>query len=160
MRVTGSFNNQGRLIYDMNDFDQVMIGSYCVDLWRTASSMTIHALGNGMSRKEVKEILRIFANQYFVTVLGYVGNDNELYYQLTLDNTWGPVHDLLVKQTNTVTRDMMLDKYCPVNKSGKRQFDLTREDLLAPNPAAEKEVGGFALLFLAQHGFFRITKSS
>lgn len=121
----GSFHDGIKhLVFDMNDFDEVMIGSYIIDLWRTGVSILIQSEENGLSQEDQQEILRSFAYTYFSTVIGYVENDNELYFELGVQNTYGEVHTLLEKVEKERSRKWMLDKYAPINKAnnGTRKF--------------------------------------
>lgn len=119
----GSFHDAlGRLVYDINDFDEVMIGSYAIDLWRASVSVLLQARINGFTISEGKELVRSFAYAYFNTVISYVGNDNELYFDLTMANTYGPVKAQLEQVLKTNTRVLMLDKFAPLNSTGMRAF--------------------------------------
>lgn len=138
----GTFEtSQGHLVFDMNDFDQVMVGSYCWDIWRTGVSILIHSELNGLSKDEQRSLLHSFAYTYMITVLSYVDNDNELTYELGIDNAYGPVYKLMHKVSKK-TRVDMLDKFAPVGSTGVRKFthnDKTR--LEAPEQAHVEEIG-------------------
>ncbi len=120
----GTFNNDdGELVYGLNDFDEGVIADYQYDIWRMATSLILIARENGKSKKEdEKDYVLTFAKSYLKQLDKLRGGDREKKITYTIKNTSSPLRDFIKE----VDRDnaKMLDKW-----TNKRSFDLWSEKL-------------------------------
>lgn len=60
---TGSFgDDQGDVVFGLNDFDEAAIGDYQLDVWRMAVSLVLVARENGFGASEQGALLDSFSN--------------------------------------------------------------------------------------------------
>lgn len=130
----GTFDNdQGEIIFDMNDFDESIIADYQYDLWRLATSIILVVNANNknnnstLSKSEKEEIIDSLSETYLDTMASYVGNDDETETYFTEKNTSGEVKKTLEKAAKE-TRQEMLDEWSKIVE-GKRRFEFSNEDL-------------------------------
>lgn len=131
----GSFDNdEGRVVYDMNDFDEVVIADYQWDVWRMAVSMV---LANGdlgyFSPGQVDEFIDAFSEFYLDSLASYRGRNDELSRDFDRTSTYGRLDEFLATVESDSTRDDMLRKWTDEN-GGIRVFDYTYEKLAQIEP--------------------------
>jgi uncharacterized protein (DUF2252 family) len=134
----GAFNNnEGKVVYGLNDFDSSVIADYQYDLWRFATSLVLVARQNGgFSGKDQDEILDAFSDSYLDTLDSYIGNNKAEKVIYTTKNTYGELRDFLKKVEKDKSRDKQLDEWTKKHKKGRRTFDLSLDDL---EPVTEEE---------------------
>ncbi len=129
-------NDRGTIVYDLNDFDEVVIADYQYDVWRMAISLVLLAdeqPAGTFSSGQIDDILDTFAESYLDTVAGYRGNRDEVGRTFTAANTYGPLDNFLRDVKERESRREMLDEWSSVT-DGERRFDLSLSKL-APAPA-------------------------
>jgi len=89
-------NADGRLVFDINDFDEAYIGHFSWDLRRFAASMALLGWQKALPDHAVRELIQDYVHAYLDQVDHYVKSDSDDDFALHLDNTEGPVHDVLV----------------------------------------------------------------
>jgi uncharacterized protein (DUF2252 family) len=106
----GAFSNdEGEVVYDINDFDEAVIADYQYDLWRMAVSIVLVAREQGdLSRKEQKQVVAAFSRAYLDTVAGYCARGGERDTIFDRRNTFGRLDNLLKKVEKKKTRAEML----------------------------------------------------
>ncbi|MGK7895138.1 MAG: DUF2252 domain-containing protein [Xenococcus sp. (in: cyanobacteria)] len=124
----GSFNNDdGKVVYGLNDFDEGLIADYQYDLWRMATSLILIARENGKSKKsDEKDYVLTFAKSYLKQLHKLRSSDQEEKIAYTIKKTSSPLRDFIeeVDQDNTESRKEMLEKW-----TKKGHFNLSLEKL-------------------------------
>lgn len=135
----GAFdNNQGTVVFDLNDFDEAVIGDYQLDLWRMATSMVLlmREIG-GYTAADENALLDSMTHSYLAALASYKDNDNELTRTFTASNTVSPLNDFLDNTGGRSSRVRMLDKLTS-KAGGRRTLFFYNPDILpAPAPAAD-----------------------
>ena len=88
-------NSHGRLVFDVNDFDEAYLGPFTWDLQRFAASLALVGWQKALPEDDVRRLLGRYLRAYLSQVDAYRDTDDDD-YALHLDNTEGPVHDALV----------------------------------------------------------------
>ncbi|HSP80748.1 MAG TPA: DUF2252 family protein, partial [Myxococcaceae bacterium] len=130
---TGSFDDdQGDIVFGLNDFDEAIIGDYQLDVWRMAISLVLAARENGLfTRTEQESFVDAFSESYLDTLDAYVGNSAETTRKFLASNTYGRLNDFLVDVEASNSRVELLDKWT-VKLSGVRRLDTSSHPDLAP----------------------------
>jgi uncharacterized protein (DUF2252 family) len=126
----GAFDNdEGEVVFDLNDFDEALLADYQLDLWRMAASLVLSAeeIG-GFSRSQQGQILDAFSEAYLDALEGFRGNDAEEGARFTENNTYGLLDDFLREVEQESSRGALLAKWTS-SQDGERAFDLSLEDL-------------------------------
>jgi uncharacterized protein (DUF2252 family) len=101
-------NSHGRLVFDINDFDEAYVGHFSWDLRRFAASLALMCWQKALPERSVRELMDRYLREYVDQVRHYVDEEGDDDFALHLDNTEGPVHALLVKARER-SRVAMLD---------------------------------------------------
>ncbi|MGB5712191.1 MAG: DUF2252 family protein, partial [Waterburya sp.] len=111
----GTFDNDdGDLVYGLNDFDEGVIADYQYDVWRIATSLILIARENGKSKKtDEEDLVLTFAKSYLKQLDKLRGSDKEEKIAYTIQNTSSPLKDFMkeVNRGNTEARQEMLEKW-------------------------------------------------
>lgn len=137
----GAFgNDEGRVVYDINDFDESVIADYQYDLWRMAVSIVLVAGQNDdLSSAEQGDVVDAFAASHVDTLGSYLGNRDERDTVFTKENTTGRLDNFLEELEEECSRARMLKKWTRVDND-ERYFDLGgSEGKLAKVPDAKRE---------------------
>ncbi|GAB6042391.1 DUF2252 domain-containing protein [Endothiovibrio diazotrophicus] len=126
----GSYDNDnGDVVYGLNDFDESVVADYQYDVWRMAVSLVLIAReNNNLSSSEQQAMVDAFSEHYLDTLADVHGNNDELDAIYTKDNTYGRLDDFLDDVESGESRRKMLDKWTN-EVDGVRQFDLSYEKL-------------------------------
>jgi len=137
----GSFgDDEGNLVYDLNDFDEGVIADYQLDVWRMAASLALISRDNGDSKESLEqELIETFAASYLKQLGRLCKNDNEKKACATDKNSKSPLKDFL-KKVGSVSRKkaraIMLEKWT----NGKWFFDFKSAKLEKVSPKERKMV--------------------
>jgi uncharacterized protein (DUF2252 family) len=115
-------NSDGRLVFDVNDFDEAYLGHFTWDLQRFAASLALTGWQKALPEETVRALLRRYLTSYLAQVDEYCTTEVDD-FALHLDNTDGPVHGALVHARQR-TRAEQLDAVTQ-RTDGTRMF---RED--------------------------------
>lgn len=138
----GAFHDDdGHLVYDLNDFDESVIADYQYDLWRMAVSLVLVARANGLSTSEQEKAVDDFVEGYLDAIEDVRGNDDETVTIFTEDNTHGRLDEFLDEVGEEQSRSKMLKKWTNVSR-GVRTFDLELDDLRAPTDSQRAAIVG------------------
>ena len=113
-------NADGRLVFDVNDFDEAYIGHFTWDLQRFAASLALVGWQKALPAEDIEELIRRHVRAYLAQVDHYAGVDEDDDFALRLDNTEGPVLDALVT-ARSIRRADLLDGVTHV-EDGLRVF--------------------------------------
>jgi uncharacterized protein (DUF2252 family) len=124
----GAFgNDEGEVVYDINDYDEAVIADYQYDLWRMAVSIVLVARQDDntkLSDKDQAEVIDAFASSYLDQLRSYVKKDgSEDTMVLDASNTDGPLAAFLKDPKKKRSRVKMLDDWTELAGGGRR-FDL------------------------------------
>ena len=84
-------NSDGRLIFDINDFDEAYLGRFTWDLQRFAASLALVGWQKALPEDAIRKLIARYARSYLAQVNHYVGSDDDDDFAIQLDNADGPV---------------------------------------------------------------------
>ena len=102
-------NSDGRLVFDINDFDEAYIGHYTWDLLRFAASLALLGWQKALPEAEVRRLVGRYLRAYLAQLNHYLRMDDDNDYALRLDNTGGPVHEALTEARMMRRADLLAD---------------------------------------------------
>ncbi len=88
-------NAGGRLVFDINDFDEAYLGRFTWDLQRFAASLALVGWQKALPEEDVRRLVGRYVRAYLSQVDAYRRAEDDD-FALHLDNTEGPIHDVLV----------------------------------------------------------------
>ncbi|WP_252974833.1 DUF2252 domain-containing protein [Janibacter melonis] len=99
-------DSDGRMVFDVNDFDEAYLGSFTWDLMRFASSLALLGWQKALPDDEIRRLIGRYLRAYLAQVDHYAGTERED-FSLHLDNTEGPVRDALVVARMTERSELL-----------------------------------------------------
>ncbi len=137
----GSYDDDnGDVVYALNDFDESLIADYQYDVWRMATSLVLVMRENGdLSASTQADMVDAFSESYLDALASYHGNDDELGVVITAQNAYGRLDDFLGDVESGNSRSAMLDDWT-VMVAGVRTFDLSLDDLVAASGAETADI--------------------
>jgi uncharacterized protein (DUF2252 family) len=119
-------NSDGRLIFDVNDFDEAYVGRFTWDLQRFAASLALVGWQKALPEDAIRKLIARYARSYLAQVSHYVQSDEDD-FAIRLDNADGPVLTALVAARSMRRADLLDD--VTYMQAGRRRFtedDTTR----------------------------------
>jgi uncharacterized protein (DUF2252 family) len=113
-------DSDGRLVFDVNDFDEAYIGHFTWDLQRFAASLALMGWRKALPEPDVRALVGRYLRGYLSQVNHYLSSPDDDDFSLNLGNTQGPVHHLL-QQARLKARVDLLDK-ATSTETGVRLF--------------------------------------
>jgi uncharacterized protein (DUF2252 family) len=94
---TGSFDDdQGDIVFGLNDFDESLIGDYQLDVWRTATSLVLVARERGVfGAADEFSFVDSFTEAYLDSMEAFAGTNDEATRRFVQSNTYGLLDDFL-----------------------------------------------------------------
>jgi len=133
-------NDNGELVYGLNDFDESCVADYQFDLWRMAASMILIANENGFVQKEIIEtFIKSFTGAYISVLEEYILKGSEILHEVTKENAFGKLDETLEQIENEENRQVMLKQWTD-QKDGRLIFDLSYHKLGSISEGKTKEV--------------------
>ena len=129
-------DGEGRIVFDVNDFDEAYLGHVSWDLRRFAASFALLAWRKALGDDVIGELLEVFLGAYLDQVEAFTRSDEDRSFALTRDNTEGAVHDVVLA-TTARTRIGLLDRVTVVERFERRFADLPRNRRLDDDERAE-----------------------
>jgi uncharacterized protein (DUF2252 family) len=132
-------NDAGIIVFDVNDFDEAYLGHFTWDLKRMAASLALLGFTKALSDDTIRELIQAYGNAYAGQVETFHHGEDDEEFRLTLANTDGALHAVLV-EARLKSRWQMLEKITAVKdddrafKDGpgiRRLDDDEREEVLA-----------------------------
>lgn len=130
-------DSNGRLTFDVNDFDEAYLGHFSWDLRRFVTSLALLCWRKALPEKTIRQLISTYLSSYLDQVDHYaaVGRHD---FALQLHNTEGAIHDVL-QSAQTGRRTELLDSLTLV-ENGKRHFrDDDKNRRLGDEERAEVE---------------------
>ncbi len=122
-------NSLGNLIFDVNDFDEAYIAPFTWDVKRLAASIYLLGYEKALSDADISRAIRAMADGYAAQVEEFVNNPASRSFALTLHNTTGKIHEIMMKARLT-TRHTMLDDWTDIVDGDRRyKRDKTATDI-------------------------------
>jgi uncharacterized protein (DUF2252 family) len=130
---TGSIDDdQGDVVFALNDFDEALIGDYQLDVWRMATSLVLVARERGVfGASEEAAFVDAFTEGYLECMEAFAGTNDERTRQFVQTNTYGLLDDFLANVATKESRAEMLDDWT-VLVGGVRRFAMNGHPDLAP----------------------------
>ncbi|MFF9014065.1 DUF2252 domain-containing protein [Streptomyces sp. NPDC014870] len=110
----------GRLVFNVNDFDEAYVGPFTWDLKRLAASLALIGYAKALSDEQITELVRVYAAAYRerIHALATGAKDDEL-PPFTLDTSEGPLLDAL-RVARSLTRFGLLDSMTEIREYERR----------------------------------------
>ena len=109
----------GKLIFDVNDFDEAFVGHFTWDLQRFAASVALMCWQKALSDKVIRKLNATFIRSYLNQVQWFRQTDDDSSFALNLDTAKGAVRAAL-DTARLSTRYAMLDRMTHVDESDRR----------------------------------------
>ncbi|WP_222265478.1 DUF2252 domain-containing protein [Modestobacter marinus] len=129
-------DGQGRIVFDVNDFDEAYVGHVSWDLRRFCASFALLAWRKALGDDVIGDLLRVYLSSYLDQVDAFTRSDEDRSFALTRDNTEGAVQELILGTTSR-TRVGLLDRLTVVERHERRFADLPRNRRLEDGERAE-----------------------
>ena len=113
-------NSDGRLVFDINDFDEAYVGRFTWDLQRFAASLALLAWQKALPEEAIRKLVARYARSYLAQVNHYIASDTDDDFEIRLDSAHGPVLAALVA-ARAMRRADLLDGVT-VTRDGRRRF--------------------------------------
>ena len=114
---------EGLLVFDVNDFDEAYLGHFTWDVERMAASLALLGFSKAFPDTKIREMVETYARAYLDQVRYFARGERDEEFRLTLDNTQGAVHAVLV-EARAGTRVSLLDRLTFIS-DGERRFKDT-----------------------------------
>ncbi len=115
----------GRIVFDVNDFDEAYPGHVSWDLRRFAASFALLAWRKAFSDEVIAELVGVYLHAWLDQVEAFTRSDADRDFALTVHNTEGAVHEL-IQETARRTRLGLLDRLTVVERYERRFADRAR----------------------------------
>ena len=100
-------NSDGRLVFDVNDFDEAYLGRFTWDLQRFAASLALMGWQKALPVDDVTRLTEVYLRAYLDQVRDYVASETDHDFSLDLDNTEGPILAALVTARRRRRADLL-----------------------------------------------------
>ncbi|MFI6843384.1 DUF2252 domain-containing protein [Kitasatospora sp. NBC_00085] len=110
-------NAEGRLVFNVNDFDEAYVGAFTWDVQRLAASLALIGYAKALSDETITRLVTAFATAYRAQIAAHVRAGDAAPF--TLDTATGPVLDTL-RQARLQTRVALLESETVVEGYDRR----------------------------------------
>jgi uncharacterized protein (DUF2252 family) len=90
-------NSDGRLVFDVNDFDEAYIGHFSWDLRRFVASLALMGWQKALPEGTVRDLVSAYVRAYLTQVNHYLDEEDDADFALHLGNTDGAVRAVLAE---------------------------------------------------------------
>src|SRR5215207_634100 len=118
-------DSAGRIVFDVNDFDEAYLGHLSWDLRRFAASFALMAWRKALSDDAIGELIAVYLRSYLDQVEAFTRSDEDRAFALVKNNTEGAVHEVIL-ETATRTRQALLDRITVVEEHERRFADRSQ----------------------------------
>ena len=109
----------GRLVFDVNDFDEAYLGHFTWDLQRLVASVALMGWTKALSDDDIRRLCDTFLRAYLDQAETFVDQDRDHEWSLRLGNARGPVERALL-EAQLSTRVDLLDRVTVVEDYARR----------------------------------------
>ncbi|MEU5344432.1 MULTISPECIES: DUF2252 domain-containing protein [unclassified Streptomyces] len=111
---------QGRLIFNVNDFDEAYVGPFTWDLKRLAASVALIGYAKALSDEQITDLVRTYAAAYRERIHALAtGAKSDEVPPFTLDTAQGPLLDAL-RDARSLTRFGLLESMTEIRDFERR----------------------------------------
>ncbi len=100
-------NSDGRLVFDVNDFDEAYVGHFTWDVKRFVAGLALVGWRKALPERTVRDLAGRYLAAYLDQVDAYAAGDDSDEFALHLGNAEGPVLDLLTAARCTSRVDLL-----------------------------------------------------
>ncbi|MGY1854908.1 DUF2252 domain-containing protein [Modestobacter sp. SYSU DS0290] len=129
-------DGSGRIVFDVNDFDEAYLGHVTWDLRRFAASFALLSWRKALADDVIGELLAGYLGSWLDQVGAFTRSDSDRLFALTRHNTRGAVREVILR-TTARTRIGLLDRLTVVDGYERRFADLPRNRRLGDDERAE-----------------------
>lgn len=115
-------DGSGKLVFDVNDFDEAYLGHFTWDVQRFAASMALLGWSKALPDDDIAGFVEHAAASYLDQVRIFAEHSGDSQYSLRLDTTDGVVHELL-QETRLGSRTALLNKMTEIEGHDRRFRD-------------------------------------
>jgi uncharacterized protein (DUF2252 family) len=126
----------GRIVFDVNDFDEAYVGHVSWDLRRFAASFALMSWRKAFSDEVISDLVGVYLRAWLDQVEAFTRSDADRDFALTAENTDGAVRELILR-TGTRTRLGLLQRMTVVEDFRRRFADRSRNRRLGDDECAE-----------------------
>jgi uncharacterized protein (DUF2252 family) len=101
-------NSDGRLVFDVNDFDEAYLGHFTWDLRRFAAGLALMGWRKALPEATVRDLVARYVRAYLKQVDHYLRSEDDD-FGLFLHNAEGPVLEILSQARRLSRRDLLDD---------------------------------------------------
>ena len=109
----------GRLVFDVNDFDEAYLGHFTWDLQRLVASVALMGWTKALADGDIRRLCETFLRAYLDQAEHFVDSDRDHEWSLRLGTARGPVEDALL-EAQLATRVGLLDRATVVEDYARR----------------------------------------
>ncbi|HEX2073909.1 MAG TPA: DUF2252 domain-containing protein [Geodermatophilus sp.] len=118
-------DSAGRIVFDVNDFDEAYVGHVSWDLRRFAASFALLAWRKAFADDVIAALLGQYLHAYLDQVEAFTRSDEDRSFALVRENTEGAVHELIL-ETAERSRWGLLERMTVVEEHRRRFADSPR----------------------------------
>lgn len=115
-------DSDGRLVFDVNDFDEAYLGHWTWDVQRFVASLALLCWSKALPDEVIDDLVGRYVRAYVDQVHHYVETDDDTGWALTLDTARGAVLDAL-HRAKGASRVALLDRVTVVEEHRRRFAD-------------------------------------
>ena len=112
-------DGEGRLVFDVNDFDEAYLGHFTWDLQRLVTSIALLGRTKALPDEDVDSLVETYVRAYVDQVEHFVDSDRDHEWSLRLSTATGPVREALLR-AQLSTRVHLLDRVTVVEDDERR----------------------------------------
>ncbi|MEV5818035.1 DUF2252 domain-containing protein [Micromonospora haikouensis] len=135
-------NASGRLVFNVNDFDEAYVGPFTWDLRRLAASVALLGYAKALSDRAIGDLVAGFARSYLTELRAIAAGGDDAIGSITLDNADGVLRRVL-QQARLNTRVDLLAAQTAVDNY-ERRFSLGDGVFEIDGDTREKVCAAFA----------------
>lgn len=133
-------NEDGNIVFDVDDFDEGYFGSYLFDLLRMVVSIRLISAQQGIDEDEHDELVESYLKAYYKELKKFAdGEKDPVTRKFTVENTKGSIRDTL-KDIEDRKETHALEKQTYLTDQGVRKFDREKIKLAAVSNNEYKEI--------------------
>lgn len=110
-------DSRGRLVFNVNDFDEAYVGPYTWDLKRFAASIALIGYAKALSDEQISGLVNTYAEAYHEQMRALAKGEDV--HRFTLDTTEGPLLEAL-QSARAETRFGLLDSMTEIRDSDRK----------------------------------------
>lgn len=131
----GTFDDdEGDVVYGLNDFDEAVLADYQLDVWRMAAGMVLLGREQGLDEEAIENAVNVMAEAYLDELASLAAGSSSF-------EPYGALAELIDDVEDGESRAEMLEEWTVV-RSGRRTLNLGLEDLEGVPSALRREIEG------------------